>query len=61
LYDLVVWFFEVLTPFILGDHNFINSIPYSAIFNAPNVPIKRVQVLFGHQKQWSPPLGFGPP
>jgi hypothetical protein len=57
----VVWFFEVLTPFILGDHNFINSIPYSAIFNAPNVPIKRVQVLFGHQKQWSPPLGFGPP
>jgi hypothetical protein len=26
-----------------------------------NAPIKGVQVLFGHQKQWSPLLGFGLP
>jgi len=28
-------------------------------FNALNVPIGRVQVLFRHKKQWSLPLGFG--
>jgi hypothetical protein len=28
------------------------------IFNALNAPIERVQILFKHQKQWNPPLGF---
>jgi hypothetical protein len=31
------------------------------IFNVLNAPIKGVQVLFGHQKQQSPPLGSGLP
>jgi hypothetical protein len=26
------------------------------IFSAPDAPIGRVQILFGHQKQWSPHL-----
>jgi len=31
------------------------------IFSVPDVPIEGVQVLFGDQKQWSPPLGFSLP
>jgi hypothetical protein len=27
----------------------------------PDAPIEGVQVLFEHQKQWSPPLGSGLP
>jgi hypothetical protein len=31
------------------------------IFNAPNVPVREVQVLFGHHKQGNPPFGSGLP
>ncbi len=55
------FFNEFLTPFILGGHNFFYYISFLTIFNAPKVPIKRIQVLFGHQKQWNPPLGFSLP
>jgi hypothetical protein len=34
-----------------------NFIPFLTIFSALNMPIRGVQVLFKHQKQWSPPLG----
>jgi hypothetical protein len=50
------FFFKLLISSIVGGHNFLNSIPFFMIFSVPNAPIKRVQVLFGHQKQWSPPL-----
>jgi hypothetical protein len=53
----MVCFFEFLTPFILGGHNYLNFIPFLTIFSAPYLPIKRVQIFFGHQKQQSPPLG----
>ncbi len=56
LYHLVVCFFEFLTPFTSTGHNFLNSIPFFTISNAPNVPIRKVQVLFRHIKQWSLPL-----
>jgi hypothetical protein len=54
-------FFLVLDPFTLGSHNFLNFIPFFTIFSAPHASIEEVQVLFGHQKQWSPPLEFGLP
>ncbi len=31
------------------------------IFSATEALIGQVQVLFGHQKQWNPPFGFGLP
>jgi len=37
------------------------SNPFLMILSAPNASIRGVQVLFGHQKQWSPPLGSGLP
>jgi hypothetical protein len=52
-----LFFFELLTPSTLGGHNFLNCILFLTIFNVPNVPIKKVQVLFGHQKQQGCPLG----
>ncbi len=45
-----------MTPSTLKGHDCFISIPFLTIFNAPNAPIRRVQVLFRHQKQWSPPL-----
>ncbi len=57
----MVWFFELLTPFTLRAFNFINLFFFLTIFNVLDAPIKRVQILFGHQKQWSPLLGFGLP
>jgi hypothetical protein len=51
-------FFELLTPSTLGGYNFLNSIPFSTIFNALDAPIGRIQVLFGHQKKWSLPLNL---
>jgi hypothetical protein len=57
----VVFFFDFLTPSTLGGHNFLNSIMFLMIFSAPDVSIGRIQDLFGKQKQWSPPLGFGLP
>jgi hypothetical protein len=54
------WFiFWVIDPSILRGHNFFNSILFLTIFSALNVLIKRVQILFKRQKQWSPPLGSG--
>jgi hypothetical protein len=55
-----VWwfvFFEFLIPFILGGHNFLISNPFSTIVSVSDVSRWGVQVLFGHQKQGSPPLG----
>ncbi len=60
------FYFEVFDGFVferfltlstLGGHNFLNSNPFLMIFSALLVPIGEVQVLFGHQKQWSFPLG----
>jgi len=51
------FFFEFLTTSTLGGHNFLSSIPFVTIFNVPYAPIGGVQVLFGHQKQQSSPLG----
>jgi hypothetical protein len=43
----------------LKGHNFLNSIPFFTIFNALNMLIGGVQVLFKHKKQWNPSLGSG--
>jgi hypothetical protein len=40
----------------MGGYNFLNFIPFSTIFSALDERIGRVQILIGHQKQWSPPL-----
>jgi hypothetical protein len=53
---VVVCFFEFLTLFTLGGHNFFNSIPFLMIFNVTNAPIGGVQVFFGHQKNGAIPL-----
>jgi hypothetical protein len=36
------FFFEFLTPFTLGAHNFFNYIPFLKIFIVPDAPIARV-------------------
>jgi hypothetical protein len=41
--------------------NFLNSISFSMISSAPDVPMGEVQVLFRHQKQQSSPLGSSLP
>jgi len=38
-------------------HNFLVSNPFLKNISALNAPRGGVQVLFGHQKQWSLPLG----
>jgi hypothetical protein len=40
--------FEFLTPSILGGHNFLNSILFLTIFGAPKMPLREVQIFFGH-------------
>jgi len=45
-----------LTPFTLGGHNFLISNLFSTIFSVLDAPRGGLQVLFGHQKQQSPPL-----
>jgi hypothetical protein len=45
----------------LTGHNFFNPILFLTNFSAPNMPIRRVQVLFKHKKQWNPPLGSSLP
>jgi hypothetical protein len=57
----MVCFFEFLTPFILGGRNFLISNQFSTIVSVSDAPRGRVQVLFGHQKQQSPPFGSGLP
>jgi hypothetical protein len=54
-------FFNFLTPSTLGGRNFLNSNPFLTIFSARDVPIRGVQVLLGHHKQQSLPLGSGLP
>jgi hypothetical protein len=53
---LVVCFFECLASSTLRGHNFFNFIPFLMIFNAPYAPIRRVQILFRHQKNKAHPL-----
>jgi hypothetical protein len=65
---LVVWelafvafsglFFQLLTPSTLGAFNFFNYIPLLMSFNALEAPIRGVQILFGHWKQWNLVFGF---
>jgi hypothetical protein len=43
-------FFEFLTLFTLGGHNFFNFIPFLMIFGALNAPIGKVKILFKHKK-----------
>jgi hypothetical protein len=43
-----LFFFEFLTPFILGGCNFLNPNPFLMIFSASKTPIRRVQILFEH-------------
>jgi len=55
-------FFRVLDPSTLGEHNFLISNPFLKKISASNAPTREgIQVLFGAQKQWSPPFGFGLP
>jgi hypothetical protein len=49
-------FFEFLTPFTLGDDNFLISNPFSMILIVLDAPKRGIQVLFGHQNQQNPPL-----
>ncbi len=56
-----VSFFEFLTPSILGGYNFFNFILLLTIFSALDVPIRGLQIFFGHQIQWSPPFVYGLP
>jgi hypothetical protein len=54
----VVFKKKVLDPFILGGCNFLIFNPFSMIVSVSDAPRGEVQVLFGHQKQWSHPLGI---
>ncbi len=56
----MVCFFE-FSPHNFGGYNFLNSNPFLTIFSMLDVPTRRVQILFGHQKQQSPPLGSSLP
>jgi hypothetical protein len=49
--------FEFLTLSTLQGFNFLNSNSFLMIFGVTDASIGGVQVLFGHHKQWSPPLG----
>jgi hypothetical protein len=51
------FFFEFLTPFTLGGCNFLFSNPFSTIVLVWDAPRGGIQVLLGHHKQQSPPLG----
>jgi len=56
-----LFFFEFSTPFSLGGHNVVIYNLFSIIVSVLDVARGEGQVLFGHQKQWSSPLGFGLP
>jgi hypothetical protein len=49
-------FFEFLTPFTLGDHNFLIFNPFFTILIVLDAPRGGLQVLFGQQNQQNPPL-----
>jgi hypothetical protein len=54
--------FQVFHPVYFGPgHNFFNFVPFFMIISVPNVPIRGVQILIGHQKEWSFPFGSGLP
>jgi hypothetical protein len=56
----VWWFFcVVLTPFTLGACNFLISNPFWMIVIVADALQGGIQVLFGHLKHQSPPLGSG--
>ncbi len=55
------FFSEFLTPFTLGAYNFLISNPFFMIVYVLDAPKGVVQVLFGHHKKWSPPLGSSLP
>jgi hypothetical protein len=57
----MVYFFEFLTPFTLGACNFLISNPFLTLVTVSDAPRGGVQVLFGHQKQWSRPPWIWPP
>jgi len=61
-YCLVVCFFWVLNSLYFGDCNFLISNLFQTIVNvSDDAPRRGVQVLFEHQKQWSPPFGSSLP
>jgi len=51
--------FQFLTPSTLRGCNFFISNPFFKTFSGLDTPKEGIQVLFGHQKQGNPPLGFG--
>jgi hypothetical protein len=57
--------FSLLDPLYLGwgggGCNFLISNQFLKFFSPSDVPRGGVQVLFGHHKQWSTPLGHGLP
>jgi hypothetical protein len=53
--------FGVLDPFTLEGHNFLISYSFLTIVSMSDAPRGGVQILFGHKKQQSPPLGSGLP
>jgi hypothetical protein len=54
-------FFLAFDPSTLRGCNFLSYILFMNFFSVLDAPIKRVQALFGHQKQWSLPLKYGLP
>jgi hypothetical protein len=54
----VICFFEFLTPFTLGNHNFLNSIPFSMIFSVPYASIGGVQVFLDTKNNVALPLNL---
>jgi hypothetical protein len=54
-------FFQFLKTFTLRGCNFLNSNPFLRIFSASDAPKGEVQILFGHKKQWSPPVEISLP
>jgi len=59
VFGILLFFFEFLTPFMLGGHNFLISNLFSMIISVSNTPRGGVQVLFEHPKQQNSPLGSG--
>jgi hypothetical protein len=49
-------FKKILTPFTLGDYNFLVSNPFLTILIVLDALRGGLQVLFGHQNEQNPPL-----
>jgi hypothetical protein len=52
---------SIPNTFTLGGHKFLIFNPFLMILSVSDVSRGGAQVMFGHQKQWSPPLGSGLP